>query len=96
MNLDQIDYPGITICSQTSTRYSIAERLGNYIDPQNMPTELVALQERMKMCPLQCTLSLEGKCFGDYDSKADNFKQRAYYNQKCQNFDEKFKKECKV
>ena len=47
MKLDRIDYPGITICSQTSTRYSIAERLGNYIDPQNMPTELVTLEERM-------------------------------------------------
>ena len=77
MKLDQIDYPGITLCSQTSTRYSIAERLGNYIDPKNMPAELVALQERVKMCPLQCTLILEDKCFDDIEK--DYFKNAFGY-----------------
>ena len=95
MKLDQIDYPGITICSQTSTRYSIAERLGNYINPQNIPTGLVNLQERMKMCPLQCTLTLEGKCFDNYDGNKKTFTHRSYYMKKCE-YSENFKKECKV
>ena len=92
MKLDQIDYPGITICSQTSTRYSIAEHLGSYIDPQNMPAELVTLQERMKICPLQCALNSMDKCFDDLKT---SYSYRTYYTNKCQS-SEDFAKECKV
>ena len=33
VDLSQLQYPAITFCSDGSTKYAIAERLGNYIDP---------------------------------------------------------------
>ena len=33
VHLSEVKYPAITFCSDGSTKYAIAERLGNYIDP---------------------------------------------------------------
>ena len=33
-DLSEVDYPAITICSEQTTKYAFAERLGNYIDPE--------------------------------------------------------------
>ena len=33
IKLKDVNYPAITICSDSSTKYALAERLGNYIDP---------------------------------------------------------------
>ena len=33
VHLSEVQYPAITFCSDGSTKYAIAERLGNYIDP---------------------------------------------------------------
>ena len=54
LELNEINYPALTICSQYSTRYAVAERLGNYIDPKHLPKDLLSLFERMKMCPIKC------------------------------------------
>ena len=46
--LADINYPAITICSKGSTKYGIAERLGNYIDSskvrlKDFPVKLLLL-----------------------------------------------------
>ena len=34
IDLSDVEYPAITICSEQTTKYAFAERLGNYIDPE--------------------------------------------------------------
>ena len=46
----ELKYPAVTICPKVSTKYAIAERLGNYIDPMNLPKELLALRHDFFMC----------------------------------------------
>ena len=36
--INELDYPAITLCSETTTKYAIAERLGNFLDPTLEPT----------------------------------------------------------
>ena len=35
---------------KVSTKYAIAERLGNFIDPMNLPEELLSLRQEFFMC----------------------------------------------
>ena len=46
----ELKYPAVTICPKISTKYAIAERLGNYIDPGNLPKGLLSLQQEMFLC----------------------------------------------
>ena len=50
--LDSADlkYPAVTICPKFSNKYAIAERLGNFIDPNNLPEELLILRQEFFMC----------------------------------------------
>ena len=97
MELNEINYPAMTICSQTSTRYAIAERIGNYINPENIPKELLSLLDRMKMCTLNCTLDVNGTCFDSYPSNmgAQNFLYMNYYKANCESSNSDVKG-CKV
>ena len=45
-----LKYPAITICPKVSTKYAIVERLGNYIDPLNLPEKLLSLKEDVFLC----------------------------------------------
>ena len=45
-----LKYPAVTICPKISTKYAIAERLGNYIDPWNLPKGLLELQQELFLC----------------------------------------------
>ena len=45
-----LKYPGVTICPKVSTKYAIAERLGNFIDPLNLPKELLSLRHDFLIC----------------------------------------------
>ena len=47
-----LKYPAVTICPKVSTRYGIAERLGNYIDPLNLPKGLLSLRHDYFMCAI--------------------------------------------
>ena len=48
IDLSQVDYPAITICSEQTTMYAFAERLGNYIDPKKaLPSTLKQLQKNI-------------------------------------------------
>ena len=49
-NTLELKYPAVTICPKVSTKYAIAERLGNYIDPMNLPKELLALRHDFLIC----------------------------------------------
>ena len=49
MNIDlsEVEYPAITICSEQTTKYAFAERLGNYLDPdESHPDLLPKLQNK--------------------------------------------------
>ena len=46
----ELKYPAITICPKISTKYAIAERLGNFIDPLKLPEELLSLRQEFFMC----------------------------------------------
>ena len=89
VELNEINYPAVTICPQYSTRYAIAERLGNYIDPKHMPKDLLSLFERMKMCPIKCSLKYYRICFeedyriGNYLGYSDIYHFRNYYLKLC-------------
>ena len=47
IDLSKVEYPAITICSEQTTKYAFAERLGNYIDPElELPDPLKKLKKR--------------------------------------------------
>ena len=47
IDLSDVEYPAITICSEQTTKYAFAERLGNYIDPDlELPDPLKKLQKK--------------------------------------------------
>ena len=47
IDLSEVEYPAITICSEQTTKYAFAERLGNYIDPDlELPYPLKKLQKK--------------------------------------------------
>ena len=76
--LSDIKYPGITICPQVSTTYAIAERLGNFLDPNNLPEELKSLLEKIQSCVYSKFLDQYFKLdFGDYD--IETYEQKAVY-----------------
>ena len=46
----ELKYPAITICPKVSTKYAIAEQLGNFLDESNLPKELLSLRESFFFC----------------------------------------------
>ena len=58
MDLSEIDYPAITICSPASTKYGIVERLGNYMEPR--------FESSQEFLPF---LNVYLKCFTEYSAK---------------------------
>ena len=65
---DAIDlkYPAVTICPEVSTKYGIAERLGNYIDPNNLPDKAMLLKREMFKCSLDSPSDID-KNYADID-----------------------------
>ena len=48
MDLSEVNYPAITICSEQTTKYAFAERLGNYLNPElEMPDGLEKLKKKL-------------------------------------------------
>ena len=53
MKLSELDYPAVTICSEGSTMYGVAERLGNYLNPEtDLPNELLSIRNQFFMCAI--------------------------------------------
>lgn len=79
--LEEVNNPAITICSDVSSRYAIAERMGNYVDPENIPEKLKDLEEKLKLCGIRCAYSKNKDCFDEnYDTA---FTTKAYYIKMC-------------
>ena len=85
-DLSNIKYPGITICPQVSTKYAIAERLGNFLDPNNLPEQLKLLLEKIQNCVysnfLEQYFALD---FGDYDWET-KLQKTVYYGEYYQGY----------
>ena len=48
VELSDIPNPAITFCSQSSTKFAIAERLGNYFNPNNtLPEQLIKIGDML-------------------------------------------------
>ena len=47
-----LKYPAVTICPKVSTKYGIAERLANYIDPDLLPEKFLQLKNGFFTCGL--------------------------------------------
>ena len=56
--LTQLTYPAVTICPKSSTKYAVAERLGNYIDPEvKLPEELKSLRMKLLLSVIELKLN---------------------------------------
>ena len=59
VKLSQLNYPAMTICSKGSTKYALAERLGNFINPQfELPEEFLLLQKEFWNCAISNEMKL--------------------------------------
>ena len=85
IDLSEVDYPAISICSEQTTKYAFAERLGNYLDPdKGHPDLLSKLQDKF----------LE-KTFERYYN--DGFQNAAYtYERTCKTKNNRIHKSCEV
>ena len=45
--LSDLDYPSLTLFPNGITKYAIAERLGNYLNPDNLPVEWQELRKML-------------------------------------------------
>ena len=54
-NANDLMNPAVTICPKVSTKDAIAERLGNFINPMNLPQELLSLRHEFFMCAIGLT-----------------------------------------
>ena len=52
IELAEIDYPAITIATPGSTKYAIAERLGNYIKPNKLPKTIRQIRSLLLECSI--------------------------------------------
>ena len=64
-----LKYPAVTLCPKVTTRWGIAERLGNYIDPLKLPKELLLLRHNSFMCATGFL-----KKISQYDTSKEAFK----------------------
>ena len=66
MDLSEVDYPAITICSEQTTKYAFSEQLGNYLDPdKGLPDLLAKLQKKI----LESKLEEYGDYYNKYESR---------------------------
>ena len=71
MDLSQIQYPAISIATSGTPKYAIAERLGNFVDPNKLPKNF----KKMRVLLLECTL------FKEKIQKKDRDYYNAYQNE---------------
>ena len=82
-----LKYPAVTLCPKVTTRWGIVERLGNYIDPLNLPEEFLSIRHDFFMC----ATGFKNKIDSMDDTSKDAFKSE------CRHYDEPSDREsCKV
>ena len=53
IELSKLNYPAVTVCSKSSIKYGLAERLGNYIDNKSqLPNQLLFIRDKFQLCVL--------------------------------------------
>ena len=52
VRLQELEYPAVTIVTPGTSKYGIAERIGNYIDPKNVPNEVAKIQKLYVKCAM--------------------------------------------
>ena len=82
-NLVKLKFPAITICPKVSTKYGIAERLGNYIDPEKLPEKLLSLKFGFFKCVFGSPLVI---IENDYDVESTNSVKSIYKNSCVNNY----------
>ena len=65
-------YPAITICPKVSTKYGIAERLGNYLDPNNLPENALSLKQEIFKFGFKSPSDIDKNYADDYFVKSDS------------------------
>ena len=75
----ELKYPAITICPKVSTKYAIAEQLGNFLDQSNLPDELLFLRESFFLCGSGLLKDMKNVHFLDYPAK----EAKKYYEYDC-------------
>ena len=71
MDLSEIPYPAISVATSGTTKYAIAERLGNFVDPNKLPKEFKDMR----------TLLVECALFDDGEQKTDRHHYDDYVDQ---------------
>ena len=68
-NSQKIDlkYPAVTVCPQYSSKYGIAERLGNYIDSDQLPERLLPLKREFFKSALSNKVLSPSEISNNYD-----------------------------
>ena len=56
----ELKHPAFTICPKVSSKYAFAEKLGNLIDPMNLPEELLTLRHDFFLCAAGFSKKLRG------------------------------------
>ena len=59
--LENIDKPAITLCSKGATKFSVAERLGNFLDSDNIPEGIFSWKKSLRQCLLKNNLQISQK-----------------------------------
>ena len=73
VQLFDLNYPAITLCSKGNSKYAIAERLGNYLNPEaDLPEDLLDLRKEFALCITEVEEGAYKKGFQDW--KMDQFK----------------------
>ena len=94
-DLSDIRYPAVTFCSKGATKYAVAERLGNYMDPEADIFEKFPIvdPQNLFLCAYLYQISYL-KSYPDYYNYDDNAYRR--YRSRCLTNKKKRKKGCKV
>lgn len=88
-----LKYPAITICPKVSTKYAIAEVLGNFLDSSNLPDELLSLRESFFLCGSGLWSEMDNVHFLDMTSEKAN----KYYEDYCfHDNNQNYPNDCKV
>ena len=80
-NIDEklLKYPAVTICPKVSTKYGIAERLGNYIDPNKLPEKALLLKKELFKCKIDSAMEVDKKRFHGYNTGCGKTQTLGYY-----------------
>ena len=74
LTLSQLKYPAISITPSGSTKYAIAERLGNYLEPKKLPKNFRLVRNLL----LKCAVVYKGEIEGRVTRAIDD---RTYYDE---------------